>query len=179
MGGHPLELPPAHPCSQGTPIVFAVPLDCSWFGDSSRGNSVLCSLSNALQFDMDSGTKTAGSSLFSHGLKIAVVFCRFSRMSFLPGGSLPAFRPRWCAGCATSPGDISHSDGHSIFKVQVLLQEQFSEKIRPFPYIQEVGKERKTGWISTLRDRKKEGYAMQVKLIIQERLKDLRVEPGA
>lgn len=127
---------------------------------------------------MDSGTKTAGSSLFSHGLKIAVVFCRFSRMSFLPGGSLPAFRPRWCAGCATSPGDISHSDGHSIFKVQVLLQEQFSEKIRPFPYIQEVGKERKTGWISTLRDRKKEGCVMQIKLTIQERLKDLRVERG-
>ena len=78
----------------------------------------------------------------------------------------------------TSPGDISHSDGHSIFKVQVLLQEQFSEKMRSFPYIQEVGKERKTGWISTLRDRKKEGYAMQVKLTIQERLKDLRVERG-
>ena len=66
----------------------------------------------------------------------------------------------------TSPGDISHSDGHSIFKVQVLLQEQFSEKMRSFPYIQEVGEERKTGWISTLRDRKKEGYAMQVKLTI-------------
>ena len=78
----------------------------------------------------------------------------------------------------TSPGDISHSDGHSIFKVQVFQQEQFSEKIRSFPYIQEVGKEHKTGWISTLRDRKKEGYAMQVKLTIQERLKDLRVERG-
>ena len=78
----------------------------------------------------------------------------------------------------TSPGDISHSDGHSIFKVQVLLQVQFNEKMRSFPYIQEVGKERKTGWISTLRDRKKEGYAMQVKLTIQERLKDLRVERG-
>ena len=48
----------------------------------------------------------------------------------------------------------------------------------PFPYIQEVGKERKTGWISTLRDRKKEGHAMQMKLTIQERLKDLRVERG-
>ena len=78
----------------------------------------------------------------------------------------------------TSPGDISHSDGHWIFKVQVLLQEQFSEKMRSFPYIQEVGKERKTGWISTLRDRKTEGHAMQVKLTIQERLKDLRVERG-
>ena len=78
----------------------------------------------------------------------------------------------------TSPGDISHSDGHSIFKVQVLLQVQFNEKIRSFPYIQEVGKERKTGWISTLRDRKKEGCAMQIKLTIQERLKDLRVERG-
>ena len=28
----------------------------------------------------------------------------------------------------TSPGDISHSDSHSIFKVQVLLQVQFNEK---------------------------------------------------
>lgn len=106
---------------------------------------------------MDSTTKTVGSSLFSRGLEIAVVFCRFSRMSFLPGNFTPAFRPLWCAGCVTSPGDISHSDDHSIFKVQVLLQEQFSEKMRSFPYIQEVGKERKTGWISTLRDRKKEG----------------------
>ncbi|MDD6604797.1 MAG: hypothetical protein PUE96_02630, partial [Oscillospiraceae bacterium] len=87
----------------------------------------------------------------------AVFFCRFSRMSFLPGGSLPAFSSPLVRGCVTSPGDISHSDGHSIFKVQVLLQEQFSEKMRSFPYIQEVGKERKTGWISTLRDRKKEG----------------------
>lgn len=78
----------------------------------------------------------------------------------------------------TSPGDISHSDSHSIFKVQVLLQVQFNEKIRSFPYIQEIGKERKTGWISTLRDRKKEGCAMQIKLAIQERLKDLRVERG-
>ncbi|MDY3881016.1 MAG: hypothetical protein SOZ39_07770, partial [Desulfovibrio piger] len=51
----------------------------------------LCSLSGASLIDMDSGTKTVGSSLFSHGLKIVVVFCRFSRMSFLPGGSLPTF----------------------------------------------------------------------------------------
>ena len=32
--------------------------------------------------------------------------------------------------------------------------------------------------LSALRDRKKEGYAMQAKLTIQERLKDLRVERG-
>ncbi|MEE0962971.1 MAG: hypothetical protein U0L73_01985, partial [Ruminococcus bromii] len=30
------------------------------------------------------------------------------------------------------------------------LQAQFSEKRRPFPYIQKVGKERKNAWISTL-----------------------------
>ena len=106
---------------------------------------MLCSLSGISLNDVDGGTKTAGSSLFSHGLKIAVVFCRFSRMSFLPRNLTPAFRPLWCAGCVTSLGDIFHSDGHSIFKVQVLLQEQFSEKMRSFPYIQEVGKERKTG----------------------------------
>ena len=38
---------------------------------------MLCSMSGASQFDMDSGTKTAGSSLFSHGLKITVVFAAF------------------------------------------------------------------------------------------------------
>ena len=40
----------------------------------------------------------------------------------------------------TSLGDISRSDGHAIFKVQVRLQDHFSEKYSPFPYIQEVGK---------------------------------------
>ena len=40
----------------------------------------------------------------------------------------------------TSLGDISRSDGHAIFKVQVRLQEHFSEKYSPLPYIQEVGK---------------------------------------
>ena len=62
------------------------------------------------------------------------------RTSFLPGGSLPAFRSPWCAGCGTSPEDISRSDGHAIFKVQVRLQDHFSEKYSPLPYIQEVGK---------------------------------------
>ena len=33
--------------------------------------------------------------------------------SFLPGGSLPAFSSPLVRGCVTSPGDISHSDGHS------------------------------------------------------------------
>ncbi len=40
----------------------------------------------------------------------------------------------------TSLGDISRSDGHAIFKVQVRLQDHFSEKYSPLPYIQEVGK---------------------------------------
>ena len=156
---------------------------------------MLCSLPGASLIDMANGTKTAGSSLFSHGLKIAVNFCRFFRTRSCPGISPRRFVPigtlrrlklhiprfhasmkarsfrcsssshkilRFCGSpvvavmANTSPGDISHSDGHWIFKVQVLLQEQFSEKMRSFPYIQEVGKERKTGWISTLRDRKKE-----------------------
>lgn len=41
---------------------------------------------------------------------------------------------------ATSLGDISRSDGHAIFKVQVRLQDHFSEKYSPLPYIQGVGK---------------------------------------
>ena len=36
MDGHPLELPPVYPRSQGAPIVFAVPLDFSWFGETSH-----------------------------------------------------------------------------------------------------------------------------------------------
>ena len=40
----------------------------------------------------------------------------------------------------TSLGDISRSGGHAIFKVQVRLQDHFSEKYSPLPYIQEVGK---------------------------------------
>ena len=36
-GRHPLELPPVYPCSQGTPIDFAVPFDCLRLGDSSHG----------------------------------------------------------------------------------------------------------------------------------------------
>ena len=40
----------------------------------------------------------------------------------------------------TSLRDISRSDGHAIFKVQVRLQDHFSEKYSPLPYIQEVGK---------------------------------------
>ena len=35
-------------------------------------------------------------------------------------------------------GDISCSDGHAIFKVQVRLQDHFSEKYSPLPYIQKV-----------------------------------------
>ena len=38
-----------------------------------------------------------------------------------------------------SPENISHSDGRSIFKVQVRLQEQFNEKTGSFPYVQAVG----------------------------------------
>ena len=99
---------------------------------------------------MDSGTKTVDSSLFSHGLKIAVVFAAFPEYRSCPEDRSRRSRPRWYARAFavmanTSPGDISHSDGHSLFKVQVLLQVQFNEKMRPFPYIQEVGKERKTG----------------------------------
>ncbi len=45
-------------------------------------------------------------------------FCRFSRMSFLP----LLFQRRFLARFLTeSLGGVSHSDGHSIFKVQLGL----------------------------------------------------------
>ena len=103
-------------------------------------------------------------------------FCRSPRMPFLPGGLLPAFRPRWCAGCVTSPEDISHSDGRSIFKEQRLLQEQFNEKTGPFPYIQKVGNRAKKRRFPRLWMRKGREDTMQVKTDTSERIKDLRVE---
>lgn len=87
---------------------------------------MLCSLPGASLIDMGNGTKTAGSSLFSHGLKIAVVFAAFPELvltrRIAPGVPAPRWYARAFAVMAnTSPGDISHSDSHSIFKVQVLL----------------------------------------------------------
>ena len=82
----------------------------------------------------------------------------------------------------TSLGDISRSDGHAIFKVQVRLQDHFSEKYSPPPYIQEVGKRaEKRGfprlWTRTEKGRNlKGGRRYAAKTHIQERLKDLRVE---
>ena len=61
---------------------------------------------------------------------------------------------------ATSPEDISRSDGHAIFKVQVRLQDHFSEKYSPLPYIQEVGNAPKTQ-ISTLMDRNETGQEFE------------------
>lgn len=62
----------------------------------------------------------------------------------------------------TSLGDISRSDGHVIFKVQVRLQDHFSEKYSPLPYIQEVGKRAEKCkfprlWTRTEKDRKLKG----------------------
>ena len=102
-------------------------------------------MSGASLIDMDSGTKNSGFfavlTWFENSRGFLPLFPNVVPVRRIaPGVSSPLVR-----GCVTSPGDISHSDGHSIFKVQVLLQEQFSEKMRSFPYIQEVGKERKTG----------------------------------
>lgn len=103
------------------------------------------SLLNSALFRADNRTEQKTISPFSLALLFTFDFCRSFRTSFLPGGSLPAFRPRWYAHAfavvaATSLGDISCSDGHAIFKVQVRLQDHFSEKYSPLPYIQEVGK---------------------------------------
>ena len=108
-------------------------------------NGKCCSLSDSALFHADNRTGQKTISPFSLALILTFDFCRSFRTSFLPRGSLPAFRPRWYAHAfaimaATSLGDISRSDGHAIFKVQVRLQDHFSEKYSPLPYIQEVGK---------------------------------------
>ena len=53
------------------------------------------------------------------------LFRRSTRNSFLPGNLTPAFRLLWYAPAFaitanTSPGDISISDGHVVFKLQYL-----------------------------------------------------------
>ena len=53
----------------------------------------MCALSSASFNDMDSTTKKAVSSLFSHGLKIAAVFCRFSRTRSCPEDRSRRFVP--------------------------------------------------------------------------------------
>lgn len=108
------------------------------------------SLLNSALFRADNRTEQKTISPFSLALIFTFDFAALSERRSCPEDRSRRSRPRWYARAFavmanTSPGDISHSDGHSIFKVQVLLQVQFNEKMRPFPYIQEVGKERKTG----------------------------------
>ena len=103
------------------------------------------SLFDSTLFRTDNRTEQKTILPFSLALIFYIRFCRSFRTPFLPGGSLPAFRPRWythafAVMAVTSLGDISRSDGHAIFKVQVRLQDHFSEKYSPLPYIQEVGK---------------------------------------
>lgn len=98
------------------------------------------SLLNSALFRADNRTEQKTISSFSLALIFTFDFCRAFRTSFLPGGSLPAYCSPWCAGCGTSPEDVSRSGGHAIFKVQVRLQDHFSEKYSPLPYIQELGK---------------------------------------
>ena len=139
MDGHPLELPPVYPCSQGAPIVFAVPLGFLRFNEKAHA-TVYCVRCPVHRLMIWTAPQKSGFFAIFTWFENSCGFLPLFPNSFLPGGSLPAFSSPLVRGCVTSPGDISHSDGHSIFKVQVLLQEQFSEKIRPFPYIQEVGK---------------------------------------
>ena len=67
----------------------------------------------------------------------------------------PAFSPRWYARAFRSRGDTSLGAYPIRTVIQFSrcigdLQAQFSEKRRPFLYIQKVGKVRKNAWISTL-----------------------------
>ena len=105
-----------------------------------KPNSKRRSLLNSSLFRADNRTEQKTISPFSLALLFTFDFCRSFRTSFLPGILTPAFRSPWCAGCGTSPENISRSDGHAIFKVQVRLHDYFSEKYSPLPYIQEVGK---------------------------------------
>ncbi len=104
MDGHPLELPPVYPCSQGAPIVFAVPLGFLRFNEKAHATvyCVRCPVHRLMIWTAPQ--KKAVSSLFSHGLKIAAVFCRFSRTRSCPEDRSRRSRPRWCADASLRRG---------------------------------------------------------------------------
>ena len=102
------------------------------------------SLLNSALFRADNRTRQKTFSPFSLALIFTFDFAALSERRscpedrsrrFVPVGTLTLSRS-----CGTSPENISRSDGHAIFKVQVRLQDHFSEKYSPLPYIQEVGK---------------------------------------
>lgn len=110
---------------------------------------------SATLFDIDTGTQTADCLRISQGLNPNCIFRRRSpRMSFLPGNLTPAYRSPWCAHIVAA----LHRKAYPIRTVMQFskfsgaCQVHCSEKIRPFPYIQEDGKGRQIGVISTLMD---------------------------
>jgi hypothetical protein len=95
-------------------------------------------------------------SLISHGLNLTCVFlapfcpnvvpARRSSRRFVPVGMLVLSQSWQILRRGTYPIRTVIQFSRCIGD----LQAQFSEKRRPFPYIQKVGKERKNAWISTL-----------------------------
>ena len=79
-------------------------------------------------FRMNCSTKSSAGSLFSHGLKTSLDFKADSSAVLPESRSCPPFPaacgPLWCARALwqsrrTSPGDVSHSDGHAVINVHV------------------------------------------------------------
>ena len=66
-------------------------------------NSKRRSLSDSALFRADNRTEQKAYSPFSLALILTFDFCRSFRTSFLPGGSLPAFCPRWYASSSHAP----------------------------------------------------------------------------
>ena len=120
MDGHPLELLPVYPCSQGTLAVFTVPLAFLWFGENAHGTAHCVRCPGHRLMIWTAPQKSGFFAVFTW-FENSCGFCRFSRTRSSPEDRSRRSRPHWCAGCVTSRGDISHSDGHSIFKVQVFL----------------------------------------------------------
>ena len=90
----------------------------------------------------------------SQGLNLNCDFRRRSpRMPFLPGIS-PAYRSPWCAHIVTALRRKAYPirTVMQFSRFSGSCQVHCSEKMRPFPYIQEDGKGRQIGVISTLMD---------------------------
>ena len=98
------------------------------------------SLLNSALFRAYNRTGQKTISPFSFALILTFDFAALSERRSCPEVRSRRFVLLGALDAATSPGDISRSDGHAIFKVQVRLQDHFSEKYSPLPYIQEVGK---------------------------------------
>ena len=98
------------------------------------------SLLNSALFRADNRTEQKTISPFSLALIFTFDFAALSERRSCPEDRSRRFVLLGALDAALRQRTYPVPDGHAIFKVQVRLQDHFSEKYSPLPYIQEVGK---------------------------------------